>query len=345
MADLTQHTPLPTVQAIYKAYEAARGPAHRLHLGGSQIGHYCERYLWYQFHWAGHEDHDGRKLRLFDSGNHQEPRIVADLRSIGATVYDTDPSTNRQITYTAFGGHFQISLDGAVQGIPESSKWHALEMKTANDRSFNSTKKHGVEKDKPQHYIQMQVGMHLSGMTRALYIVVNKNTDEIYAERVRYSAKSAEWAMNRAERVIFSDEPPPRISEDPTWWQCKMCPMHDICMRGANAEINCRTCLHSTARRDGTWYCEKCERVLDEETQREGCGDHHLYRPALVGIGTATDAGDDYVVYDDAWRNGPWGEHSYTSREIRHADKLPLPDDMEQLRLKMGAELQELSHD
>ena len=356
MTDITKHLPTQTVQRIYESYVANREPAHRMHLGGSQIGHHCTRYLWLQFHWAGHEEHDVRKLRLFDHGNHEEPRLVADLRATGAKVYDVDPASGRQFSFPAFGGHFGISLDGCTQGIPESSAWHVLEFKTANDKSFAGTKKKGVEKDKPQHYVQMQIGMHLSGMERALYLIVNKNTDDLYMERATYIKKTAERYMDRAERIIFSEDASDtqKISDDPAWYQCKMCPMHALCHTGGNAEVNCRTCLHSTAQRDGTWHCAKHDTTLDEATQRAGCGDH-LYRPGLVGIGKAVDAGDDFVEYQATttaggrpgatFRNGPYGRHSYTSREIEHAAALPLSDDMEALRMGMGAELQELSHE
>ena len=327
MRNIKQHTESPTVQAIYQSYVDARDPAHRLHLGGSQIGHHCDRFLFYQFRWSDHEEFPGRILRLFDSGNHQEPRLVKDLRATGASVYDIDPETERQFTFTAFGGHFQISIDGCIQGIAESSAWHVLEIKTANDRSFKSTKKHGAEKDKPQHYVQMQVGMHMSGMKRALYLIVNKNDDEIYAERVRYDKKLAEKYMDRAERVVFSESPLERVSNRPDWYECKFCDLWNVCHGQKVAEVNCRTCVHSTAERDGTWSCAKYGKTLSEKDQREGC-DRHLMRPDLVPYTQATDAGDDWIEYDSGsfynhCDGSTAGRNCYTSHEMRADERLP----------------------
>lgn len=346
MADISHNVKLPTIQAIYQHYETqARG--HRMHLGASQIGKKCSRELWYQFRWAASPEFNGRMRRLFEHGEKEEERVVANLRAIGATVYDIDPSTGKQFTFTAFGGHFGCSLDGAAQGIPESSKWHVTEFKTANDKSFKKTAKAGVESDKPVHYAQMQIGMHLSGMERALYIVVNKNDDDMYGERIEYKLKVATSLLDRAERIIFAEEPPERISDNPAWWECKFCPAHDLCHGRGVAEVNCRTCAHSTPMRDGTWHCARHEFTIDAETQRKGC-ETHLFRPDLMGLGEAVDAGEDFVEYQsprgETWRNGPHGPKSYTSEEVRASDDLPAPDDVEDLRVKMGASLKELEH-
>lgn len=346
MGNLTKHTAPPTVTAIYDSYVKARGPAHRPHLGGSQIGHHCDRYLWYQFHWCASPSFDGRMLRLFDHGNWEELRLVKDLRAIGATVYEVDPDTGRQIHYSAFGGHFGLSLDGVAKELPEAPhKWHTLEFKTANDRTFKSLKKAGVEADKPQHFAQMQIGMELSGIDRAMYMAVNKNTDEIHAERVRHSEKAAQRLLDRAERVIFSDEPLERVSERPDWYQCKFCDAHDICHQGAVPEVNCRTCLYATAERNGTWTCAHHYKRLSVEEQRRGCS-KHLFIPSLISD-EQTDAGtdengDEFVEYGD-WRNGAKGPRSYTSREISATEHpLPLPDALDEIRTsELDGELSE----
>lgn len=275
-------------------------------------------------------------LRLFDHGHHEEKRIIADLRAIGATVYEVDPETGRQILYTTFGGHFGISLDGVGQGFPEApEKWHVMEFKTTNDKAFARLTKQGVEADKPQHYVQMQIGMELSGIERAMYIAVNKNTDAIHAERVRHSVKVAQRYLDRAERVIFSEEPLERVSDRPDWYQCKFCDMARICHQGAVPEVNCRTCLHSTAERDGTWSCARHKKTLTTDMQRAGCDDH-LFRPSLIG--EPVDAGNDWVSYGE-WANGPRARHVYTSHEVRAAQSLPLPDDLEAVRLEMDGEV------
>ena len=342
MGNLTQYANTPTVDAIYKEYENKQSQKHRPHLGGSQIGHPCDRYLWYQHKWCDREQFEGRMLRLFDHGNVEEGRLVRDLRSIGVTVYDVDPNTGRQWLFTAFGGHFGLSLDGAGQGFPESSAWHALEFKTYNDKGFAQLQKHGVEKHKPQHAAQMQIGMELADLDRAFYLAVNKNTDALYGERLKRDPKQGQRLLDRAERVIFSEEPLEKISERPDWYECKYCPMYKICHQGGTAEVNCRTCVHSTAQRDGTWHCARHDKTLSTKEQREGCG-YHLFRPHVMGHGEATDAGDDWIEYQGAhgtFRNGvERGKGVYTSAELRAGEIFPLPDELEEARLIFDGEV------
>lgn len=348
MADISQYAQLLTVQAIYRNYEERREPAHRPHLGGSQIGHPCDRYLWLQFRWADHPKFDGRMLRLFDHGNVEETRLVRDLRNIGVTVYDVDPDTGKQFNFTAFGGHFACNLDGVGHGLPESSKWHMLEFKTASAKNFAKLKSAGLKKWNPQYWAQVIVGMELADLPRALHLTTCKDTDEIYGERVRAESKEAERLLNRAERVIFSESPLDRVSDRPDWFACKFCAMHSICHGDRVAEVNCRTCVHSTPERDGTWSCREHERTLSVDDQRAGCKSH-LMRPDLVPYAEAVDSGPGFVEYRTKDGSKFWnceegvrhpGEHRYYSREMRAATgTLPLPPDIEALRQAFDARI------
>jgi len=339
MTDLTKHTQLPTVQAIYQWYEDQR-QRHRPHLGASQIGHHCDRFLWYQFRWCESPNFPGRVLRLFDHGDKEEERIVRDLRRIGVTVYEVDPETGKQFTFSACGGHFGLSLDGVGQGFQESSRWHNLEFKTANDKKFKELKGKGVKEWNQQYWAQVQVGMELAGLDRTYHFTVNKNDDDMYGERIKLRQSEADHYLNRAERVIFSESPLERVSERPDWYQCKFCDMYEICHGDRVAEVNCRTCVHSTPERDGTWSCAKHGKTLTTKEQRAGCNSH-LMRPDLVPYAKATDAGDDWVEYDDgAFYNhvsgSNAGRHCYTSAEMRAADRLPAEKEAEDARQRFG---------
>ena len=117
---------------IFKQYEKSAEAGQRPHLGASELGHECERYLWLSFRWAKQPDFDGRMLRLFESGQLAEPRLIANLRAIGVEVSDRDEKGG-QWRFSAVGGHVGGSMDGAALGLPEAPKtWHVLEFKTAN---------------------------------------------------------------------------------------------------------------------------------------------------------------------------------------------------------------------
>ena len=178
--------PTPTLSAIYDAYEAARGDGFRDHLGASQIGKSCERALWYDFRWVTRSRFPGRILRLFETGELEEARLVRNLRATGATVLDVDPESGRQWRVDAHGGHFGGSLDAVAIGLKEAPKtWHVAEFKTHSAKSFRDLVAKGVALSKPQHWAQMQIYMHLTGITRALYVAVCKDTDDLHIERVR----------------------------------------------------------------------------------------------------------------------------------------------------------------
>jgi hypothetical protein len=303
--------PSPTVDAIFAAYEADAGDGMRAHLGASIIGKECARALWYDFRWVTRPAFPGRILRLFETGQLEENRLVRNLRRIGVTVLDVDPETGRQWRVDAQDerccGHFGGSMDAAAIGLPEAPKtWHICEFKTHNAKSFAALKKQGVQKSKPQHYAQMQVYMHLTGITRALYLAVCKDTDALYAERVRADEADGLRLVVKAGRIIEAQYPPARVSDDPAWFQCRLCEHHAHCHESRPAVSNCRTCLQATPVEGGGWHCARWDRTLSVAEQRRGCP-AHLFIPDLVH-GEQIDAGDDWVDYrmpnGPVWRDG-----------------------------------------
>lgn len=285
----------PTIAAIDAAVEAGHAPQHDLVIRGSAIGRPCERHLWYRFRWAHQpEAFSGRMLRLFETGHLYEPTIVAHLRAAGVTVHEVDPETGEQWEVEALDGHFKGHTDGKVEGVLEAPVTpHLLEIKTHNDKSFQQLKRSGVAVAKPEHVAQMQVYMHLGGLTRAFYIARNKNDDELYAERVHYDAAQAGALMAKAERVLGAARPLPGVSSDPAYFVCRFCSSQTVCHGGAMALRNCRTCLHSTPVMggDAAWRCERLGRDLSIADQLAGCG-QHLFIPDLVP-GEQVDAAED----------------------------------------------------
>lgn len=289
--------PSPTVGAIYAAYEAEARDGFRDHLGASLIGRECERAIWYSWRWAKKVAFEGRILRLFGTGHIEEKRLIADLRKTGATVLDVDPDTGRQWTFRAGGGHFGGSADAIAVGLLEAPKtWHIVEIKTHNRKSFAALRKHGVEKSKPEHHAQMQVYMHQFDVDRAMYVAICKDTDEIVVERVKRDHEFGLRMVAKAERIIASATPPPRISDDPAWYICRFCDYHDICHGDAPAERNCRTCLQSTSKDGGSWVCARWEWRIGFRDQLAGCW-AHLYIPDLVHGEVIEASTDGFVRY------------------------------------------------
>ena len=317
----------PVVTAIYAWWEGKLDRVSR-RLGASQIGRPCDRELWYSFRWCGTgAKFDGRMRRLFNRGHREEAVFTDELRGIGMTVHDLDPATGEQFTFTACGGHFVAKIDGVGQGVPGAEKaWHNIGYKTINADGFKKLVKEGVLKAKPEHYAQNQVEMKLADLDRTLYLSVNKNTDELYGERIRLDTEAADRLLDRADRVIFSPEPLDGVSTDAAHWQCRGCSFHAVCHTARLPAPSCRTCLHATPERDGDgrWSCALADAgvSIPLDVQRSGC-ESHLYIPALLKRwGEVEDASEaeGWVSYKAAdgheFRNGPWGLTSYTSKEL-----------------------------
>jgi hypothetical protein len=302
----------PTVDAIYRAYEAhhANEP-ERTYLGMSVLGDECERKLWYGFRWAFEpERFDGRMLRLFQSGHREEARIIDDLKAIGVTFVELPDGEQHAVDFA--GGHGGGHLDGIISGgVPEAPKAeHVFEAKTHNSKSYAKLLSSGVAVAKPMHWAQMQGYMHLTQIDRAFYVAVEKDTDSLYVERVKRDPVAGARLMAKAERIVDAPEPPAKLHdnhESKAAFACRFCPRLEGCHLGAWPRRHCRTCLHATPRQDGagTWWCDRHGRALSTDDQRSGCG-AHLFIPALVpGRQVDADPEAETVTYELAV-GGTW---------------------------------------
>lgn len=302
--------PLHSVAALIDRHHEVNQEPPRPHFGLSMCGHHCERYLWLNFRWAVIQKFNGRMLRLFRRGHLEELTIVEDLRAAGLEITNAGATQAR----VDFGAHVSGSMDGRIErGVPEApTKPHLLEIKTHNDVSFKELSKKGVKESKPMHWAQMQAYMLGGGLERALYVAINKNDDSIYTERVKLDVEAAESLVDRSVRIATSDRLPPPISTDPTWYQCKMCPMSEFCHTSKTTkEVNCRTCAHATACANSTWHCARWDGVIPLDTQRTGC-EAHVLHPDLVPWEMGEPVGEWTATYNGV----PNGEDGFSSSEL-----------------------------
>lgn len=337
MGDLSIYQPedSKTVAAIYEWWrERGDSEPQRGYLGASIIGAECDRQLWYTFRQCyGKGRGDGRIYRLFNRGHREEAVFAEELRGIGCEVHTEGDTPDKQIAVSALGGHFSGHLDGVAMGIPEApATWHLLEFKTHNAKSFAKLHREGVKVANPQHYTQMQVYMGLAKLTRALYMAVNKDTDELHAERIHYNAAEFKAIMARAKRIIEAVQAPERLTTRSDDWRCKFCEFHPFCWGTVKAAVpicgkSCRTCCHSTPKTDGEggWHCERHKKPLAPVDVDVAC-EYHLLLPSLVYGADATNAGEDWVEYTnhsgETWRQGR-GYWSSEELAVTPLDVLP----------------------
>lgn len=275
---------------IDRAHESVKQKP-RAHLGASGLGHHCERWIWLSFRWAVLSEFPGRVLRLFRRGQLEEEQIIGDLRRIGIKIGGDQ-------TRVDFGCHVSGSVDGIIEsGVPQApNKRHVAEFKTHSKKSFDDVVKNGVEKSKPMHYAQMQLYMFGLNIDRALYVAVCKDNDTYYTERVKLDKEFAEKLVAKGHRLATEDRLPPPISTDPSWYQCKFCDAHEFCHdTKLTKEVNCRTCAHSTAKQDSTFYCERWGDTIPYHAQLDGCPSHVLH-PDLVPWELDQDASTDLIA-------------------------------------------------
>jgi hypothetical protein len=306
---------LDTIQSRIDALYESRPESPRAHLGCSLLGHHCDRWLWLSFRWAVIEKFPGRILRLFKRGQMEEATITANLRAIGIDVRDAQQRVN-------FGKFVSGSLDGiAKSGIPEAPhKAHIVEYKTHSLKSFNDLEKEGVEKSKPQHWAQMQLYMAGTEIDRALYVAVCKDDDRIYTERVRFDKEAANNLIARGHRIAMSERMPEPCSTDSTWYQCRVCPAHDMCFGSKTTkQVNCRTCALSTPCENSTFTCARYDNAeIPTDAQVNGC-ECHVLHPDMVPWQRHDSPSDWIAMYEidgKMVQNGEPDANVFSSKEL-----------------------------
>lgn len=288
-------------QVLPKMEDAYRGEdsPFRTHLGVSLIGRPCKRELWYSFHWAWTNPHGAQTLRIFNRGHLEEARVLSLLIQAGVAVwFETENGGQYRISY--LNGHFGSAADGVVRGLPELPNENVnLEMKTANDKNFAKIAKDGCLAAKPEHYAQQQIEMDFFNLKYSLYVVVNKNDDNIYMELIEYHARTAQIIKEKAQEIIFSSSAPAKINDDPSWWQCRFCDYKKICKQNYFPLANCRTCKFAYPAEDGSWACgagnQQC--ISDKKTATQGCF-YHVYNPSLISDScTLTAVNCDHIEF------------------------------------------------
>lgn len=252
--------------------------AERGYLGASSIGEPCSRKLWLQFHrYAEPERFSPRMLRLFYRGQREEGFFEMSLRDSGFTIIENCMSQARWTD-----GFFSGAGDGIVS---KDGVRYVCEYKTANDASFKQLKRGELESIKPLHFAQMQINGDKFDCKYAIYLCVNKNTDELFCDVIEIDPKKVEAIKAKAEYISMADKPPPRIASKPTAFACKYCHVKDVCFGFDLPRVNCRNCTSAIKHRaSGSFQCEKLNeeakgQVIMPSLPEEGFCSSHSFSP------------------------------------------------------------------
>lgn len=166
----------------------------------------------------------------------------------------------KQYRISEVNGHFGGSLDGIAiaperYGLKEPL---LLEFKTnGTGAGYTKLVNSGIQLAKPVHFSQMSTyGTNPAyGFKYGLYLNTNKNDDDIHVEIVFLNEELGKQNIVKAEKIIFSETPPPKLSENPTFHKCQYCAAKDICHTGALVNRNCRSCKFSKPVENAEFYC------------------------------------------------------------------------------------------
>ena len=214
-----------SIAAIDAYYESIN--KQRSYLGLSQVGHKCPRWLWYKHRGRPETPIKGRVLRLFELGNIVEDQLFLDFARAGFTISDAQKEVSIYNIDVKLTGH----IDGIITGLLESNQPHLWECKSMNNKGFQKLKKHGYEAYNPQYKMQIHVYTLLLNLSNIFVVVYNKDTSELYQERIKI--KKA-WVIEKLQDIfaaITQDHAPDRNCPRCNWYEAAFCGFFQECWR------------------------------------------------------------------------------------------------------------------
>ena len=303
MADFSANLNENLTVDLIDAAEEARANGGKEYTGYgvsvSRVGGHCTRSLYYDLIWASAREHiKAKTARIFRRGHWEESSMIERMKLAGMEVLEVDPDTGKQFAVSRAKGIIRGKMDGKVLGVPEAPKtWHALEIKSVSQKDFVALNKHGLQKAKREHWYQLHEGMAAHSLSRGLYIAVNKLTDELFAERIRYDAKEATWTEERVLGVVNVTGAPPREQDDPNKAPCAWCKHKDVCHFGVPVRRSCRTCTSFTFTANGMGTCSRWNKHLGPKHQIEACPSHCTIPDLHVGTPVEVDEERHSIMY------------------------------------------------
>ncbi len=233
------------IDAALTADNATRAP--RDYLGGSRLGHPCERALQFEFTATPKDEgqgFSGQLLRIFAIGHVLEDLAVTWFREAGFDLYTRKGNRpdGGQFGFSVAGGRIRGHVDGIVADAPAALglRTPALwECKTMNAKNWRACVKDGVAVAKPVYAAQIalyQAYMEPSvpgiSAAPAVFTAINKDTAELHHELVPFDAELAQRMSDRGVRILRATDAGellPRVAASRDFFECRFCPWAERC--------------------------------------------------------------------------------------------------------------------
>jgi hypothetical protein len=182
------------------------------------------------------QEFSAQTLRTFDIGHCLED-LIADWMILAGFKLRTRGGITEQFGFSIADGKIAGHVDGIIFDGPDCCKYPCLwECKTLNNKSWNDTAKRGVLVTKPLYFAQIQLYMAYMKLDEnpCLFTALNKDTSELYHELIPFDVEAAQRYSDRAAQIIKAtenNEMLPCISNDPSFFKCKMCSYRKACLQ------------------------------------------------------------------------------------------------------------------
>ena len=195
----------------------------RTYLGASILGTECARQLWYT-KFDSKEVEDPNVLRKFKVGHYLEPMMVELFEKAGYQMWGV---SGEQFGFEDGGiaGH----ADGVIKGIDgDENTPYLLEFKTSNSFYFKQFVKDGIAANE-KYAGQVQIYMNKFKLKKCLFVVMNKDTQELYFEIVLADEYEAVRLLERGKHILTMTEPPERHYAQANYFKCRFCNWRKTC--------------------------------------------------------------------------------------------------------------------
>ena len=197
----------------------------------SELGHECERYLYYlRANWKDRALHSSDLEFIFEAGRRIEDEAVDELKEAGWLISEQ----NRAFEWPKFNltGHLDLKLSekGSQTAYPCEVKGlqHYEWQKLNTIEDFHNSKKPWVRKYPAQLFLYLL----LSNIEDGFFYIKSKSTHKPKEIWVKLNWEYTEGLLKKAERInwaVSSNTPPNRI--DYNEQICGKCPFAHICLK------------------------------------------------------------------------------------------------------------------
>jgi len=153
-------------------------------------------------------------------------------------LWTVDPETGQQFEATDFDGKFKGHMDGVILGLyQDPDEPHVWEGKCVNDKKFESLQKLKTERGSTDtlrwwdavYYAQAQCYMGYFELAKHYLTVCTPGGRYWDAVVTHFDPQEFAKLKDRARRILNAKAPLAKISNNPTWYECKWCIYQEKC--------------------------------------------------------------------------------------------------------------------